>query len=256
MINKKKKFFDKIQRISVLKGVLIKNGNKERVYKYLLNIYKYLKNIKNIPKSLKRKPEKMIEEAIYKSSPFFSYKRIVKAGKLYEIPVPISKNRAAFISSSWIQKIAKKKTSEGSPFYYFVAKEIENILQKKGGALEQYNTYTADGYEKNIFKKLVRRKYPTVSRSKKANAFKTILSRINKAQKRRKFLSRNSHALNNIMRIKKKHNARNYRERRRNLLKKQKKILKKNVYNKSKHKFVKNTKKNYDKSYIKSKNRF
>jgi ribosomal protein S7 len=227
MVKKKKK----IVKINIFNGVLLKCGKKARIYKYLLLWCKILKNPRHvigIPKTLKNKPLKMIETAIYQCAPFFIYKRIVKAGKLYEIPVPISENRATFMASSWIRKVAQKKTSEGAAFFYFVAMEIINILKRKGGSLEELNKYTADGLEKNIFKKFIRKKFPTVSRSKNINAYRAILAKINKASRKKKFRKRGYQSTFFLMRLRKKHDARNYHQRM--LLKKKK--IEKRTFNK------------------------
>jgi len=123
--------------------------------------------------------------------------------------VPISPNRAAFMSTLWLRKVAQKRSAEGSHMHKFLAPELLNIQKKRGGVLEQLNIYTADGLEKNIFKKMIRKKRSAFSRSKGINAHRSLLSKINRRLRSRKYRGKTREMIFTLRRLKKRHLWRN-----------------------------------------------
>ena len=77
----------------------------------------------------------------------------------------------------------------------FLGPEMESILIKKGPVLQQLKAFTAEGIEKNIFKKYLRRKYPIISYSKERNRYRAILQSNYKQSRRNRFRRNNYRAL-------------------------------------------------------------
>lgn len=77
----------------------------------------------------------------------------------------------------------------------FLGPEMESILIKKGPVLQQLKAFTAEGIEKNIFKKYLRRKYPIISYSKERNLYRAILQTNYKQSRRNRFRKNNYRAL-------------------------------------------------------------
>jgi ribosomal protein S7 len=194
--------------VSKLIQVLLRKGNKARSYRFVRNLFIVLKRELCINQRLtSNNPLTLLDKALVIGAPVFTYKRVFVSGKLFEIPIPIHPNRGYFMACYWLREIIRKK-SHSDKTINLLPKEVMLLLNKKGDLIKQLNSYTADGVEKNIFKKYLRRKRVVISRSKAQTKNKAILTRINKTIRKKKFTGTATHSAALFRQISRRHKGR------------------------------------------------
>jgi ribosomal protein S7 len=167
-------------RLYKLIQVLLRQGNRARCYRLIKSLFIVLKKQLSIKQGTKTmKPLSLVDKALFIAAPVFTYRRTFVAGKLYEIPVSINPNRANFMASQWIRLTILRKTKVERTIS-LLPSEVIALLKKTGDVIARLNEYTADGLDKNIFKKYLRVKRKVISRSKNSTGYKAILTRLNK----------------------------------------------------------------------------
>lgn len=125
-----------------LKNLLILHGNRERSTSYMITLLKLLKreaNLKNTRGTLRmlkeKDPKEILDKCLYQLMPAFILRRTIVSGKLFELPVPISPNRAFYMSANWLLKAALKKNKCALTIPQLLTQEIIAVLHRSGSAL-------------------------------------------------------------------------------------------------------------------------
>jgi len=177
----KKYLPDKYKRIDKLKGLLVRSGNKERTNTFLLSLMQTLKTCANLSdnhNSLvsfvsenplntlgEKSPFKILDKCLYQLMPAFILRRTFRAGRIYNLPVPISDNRASFMASDWFRKSINTKTSS-SDISLLMARAVGEVLHKKGSARRSLKNYIKIALDQRPFSRYIRKKRKIVARSK------------------------------------------------------------------------------------------
>ena len=90
---------------------------------------------KIIEEKEKKDPIKVFELAIQNTSPSVEVKSKRVGGATYQVPFPVKKNRALFLSLNWIINAAKAK--KGQAMKEKLAKELIDAANNTGGAVQK-----------------------------------------------------------------------------------------------------------------------
>jgi hypothetical protein len=175
----KKNLSVQLTRLKKLKGVLIKSGNGERSNTFLMNLYAILKQGfrgKSVTTKYQltsfgeTKPLAIIDRCLYKLMPAFILRRVIKSGKSFELPVPISDNHAFFMACNWLSKASLKNNKSALTIPYLLTQEICATLYNEGAALDYLKAYIEIALDQRPFMRYVKKKRKIISRSKKSYA--------------------------------------------------------------------------------------
>jgi ribosomal protein S7 len=178
--------------VGKLRNCLIRNGNRERATSFILDLLprlqlrnkrntkkldkkKLLKKRKTSLKKLIRKPKvhrhtdpvTVLGIVLRRLAPSFFLRRIVRGGRAYDLPVPISQNRAHYLASRWLRTGAFKDTKSSLTVPELLARESRLVLQKKGAAWRSLRAQIRIAKDQRPFTHLMRqsRKFTSVRRS-------------------------------------------------------------------------------------------
>jgi len=188
-----------LERLKKLKGVMIKCGNKERSTTFLLNLYSRLKqdqrddnviNKYHLKSFGLKNPLPIINRCLYLLMPAFVLRRIIKSGKTYNLPVPISSNHANFKAAHWLLNAAVNNNKNDLTLPSLLTQEIYATLNKQGAAYDSLKAYIDIAIDQRPFMRFVRKKRKVKTRSKKSYAG-TRLRKIYRKQRTLKFKLRN-----------------------------------------------------------------
>jgi len=162
-----------------------KCGNKQRALsimhslltKLKLSIAGYPVN-NNFPLStLKEKdPYQIINRCLYILKPAFILRQHFKAGKRFDLPVPISEKRATFMAMYWLCKTVLKNNKNEYSFATLLAQEISATLYQEGSAKNFLKAYVDIAFDQLPFITYIKRRRYIASKSKG----KSILKRLRK----------------------------------------------------------------------------
>jgi len=175
----KQKLTTDLVRLKKLKGVLIKSGNKERSHNFLMNLYMILKqgfrgmsvvNKYQLQSFGETKPLAIIDKCLYRLMPAFVLRRVIKSGKPFELPVPISDNHAYFMACNWLLKASLKNNKTALTIPYLLTQEICATLHNEGSALDSLKAYIEIALDQRPFLRYIKKKRKVISRSKRSYA--------------------------------------------------------------------------------------
>jgi ribosomal protein S7 len=121
----------KITRRLIIKKILnliIKKGKKNKAFKILVNILLKIKII------TKKSPYLILLSGIKNLKPYVEITKVRKAGKIYEVPVPLTKKKQLFLVLHWMLSAAKLKNK--SNFSKALISEIFDNFFKKGVSIK------------------------------------------------------------------------------------------------------------------------
>ena len=131
---KKKRFIFK-----KLVNFLNKCGKKVKAYNLVLNILILLKL------STKKSPFFLIFLCIKKLKPYVKVVKVRKAGKVYEVPVPLNKKKQLFFILQWLLKSSNNRS--GYSFEKKFVLEIIDTCYEKGNALIYKKEFIKKAYQ-------------------------------------------------------------------------------------------------------------
>lgn len=141
--NKRKKLrLTLVQKRYIFKkfiNLLNKRGKKIKSYRILLKTFVRIRLI------TKKSPLFLILHCIKKLKPYVKVVKIRKAGKIYEVPVPLNKKKQLFLVLMWIIKSAKTKNNVN--FVKSLSSEIINIYYKRGISLKYKKEFIKKAYD-------------------------------------------------------------------------------------------------------------
>jgi hypothetical protein len=188
--------------LNKLIGVLQKCGNRQRALSSIFSLFTQLKLglagfpiVKNYPLHTldAKNPIHLIHKCLYKLKPAFFLRRIIKSGKRYDLPVPISDKRATFMAIDWLRKTVLKNNKNEHSFATLLAQEISASLHHKGSSYNFLKAYIDIALDQRPFSKLIKRRRFNVSKSKRtpiAKKFKKIQKNIRRNLRVRKYRSK------------------------------------------------------------------
>jgi len=180
-------------------NIIQKRGNKQRALSTLFSLFNILKlGIAGYPTSNnyplhtldEKNPIKLIHRGLYNLKPAFLIRRVIKSGRRYDLPIPISENRAQFMSIDWLRKAVFKNNKNDSSFAFLVAREISASLHREGSAKDFLKAYIDIALDQQPFNKFIKRRRNKVSKSKRTKAasrFKKIRKAIRRTLRARKY---------------------------------------------------------------------
>jgi len=162
-----------------------KCGNKQRALSIMHSLLSKLKlSIAGYPinnnfplSTLKEKdPYQIINRCLYILKPAFLLRQHFKAGKRFDLPVPISEKRAIFMAMYWLCKTVLKNNKNEHSFATLLAQEISATLHQEGSAKNFLKAYIDIAFDQLPFMTYIKRKRYIASKSKG----KSILKRLRK----------------------------------------------------------------------------
>jgi len=135
--NLRLKLIQKRYILNKLVNLFNKKGKKVKAYHILLNIFLRIRII------TKKSPFFFILTAIKKLKPYVKVVKIRKAGKIYEVPVPLNKKKQLFLIFKWIILSIKNKNN----FIKAFSSEILDIYFKKGNSLKFKKDFIKKAYD-------------------------------------------------------------------------------------------------------------
>ena len=211
-----------LKRMHKLKHVLLRAGHKERTHTYMTTLYTILKKgllgqavINKYPlvKKDEKTPLQIINKCLYNLMPAFIFQRVLKGGKLFELPIPVSDNRASFLASSWLHKTIVKQNKTSLTVPYRLANEISASLYGDGFAKEFLKAHIDIAIDQRPFNHYIRRKRRVISRSRN-NRIARRLVKIYRI--RRRHARRHNSQTKKLSKFVNKHQGRDYRSKQRN----------------------------------------
>nr|ADD25163.1 ribosomal protein S7 [Didymium iridis]ADD25164.1 ribosomal protein S7 [Didymium iridis] len=205
---KKQKLPAEFLSLKKLKGVLTRSGNKERSHSFLLNLYSLLKQacrdqvIGNKYHTIKFAPQKplaIINKCLFQLMPAFVFTKVIKSGKPFDLPVPISDNHAYFKACNWLIKASLQNNKSALTIPYLLTQEIYATLHNEGAAFGYLKSFIDIAIDQQPFMRFIKRKRKVISRSKKTYA----ASRLRKIYRKQKSASyrRRNHFYKNYRRV-------------------------------------------------------
>ena len=200
MLNKKKTINNlpiALKDTFLFRNILIKRGNRERAFRFMSEVHGIIKTsyrkhriktrIKFKTKIIKKKkrrikvveairpkPHLIINEAIYKLKPSFNLRRLIRAGKTYKIPVPISDHRATYLACKWLKQATIEDTKTSITIPHLIFRELRDLLRNKGKALKTLRTYISTAIDQRPFTKFLRKAGDTRPKKKKKKKGKSM----------------------------------------------------------------------------------
>jgi hypothetical protein len=169
----------KMNRLKKLRGVLVKSGNRERSHSFIMSLYTILKqgfrgkvvtNKYPVNSFGETTPLTIIDRCLYKLMPAFVFHKVIKAGKSFELPVPISDNHAYFKACNWLLKASLRNNKTALTIPYLLTQEICATLYNEGSALDYLTAYIEIALDQRPFMRYIKKKRKIISRSKKSYA--------------------------------------------------------------------------------------
>jgi hypothetical protein len=157
-------------------GVMQKCGNRQRALSSMFSLFKQLKLglagfpvANNYPLNTldAENPIHLIHKCLYNLKPAFLLRRVVKSGKRYDLPVPISDKRAIFMAIDWLRKTVLKNNKNELSFSSLLAQEISACLHHKGSAENFLKAYIDIALDQRPFNKFIKRRRFNISKSKR-----------------------------------------------------------------------------------------
>lgn len=119
-------------------NLLIKKGKKVKVFRFLFNVFLRIRLI------TRRSPILFFLYAVKQLKPFAKVVKVRKAGKVYDVPTPLSKKKQLFLTLNWLVNVIKNQQK----------KKIENLL-----SIEVLNVCYNKGDSFKLKKRLIRKVY-------------------------------------------------------------------------------------------------
>jgi hypothetical protein len=144
----------------VLLGCLLKRGNKERAIMQFIKLLLEIRRVSNFLNLTidKETPDKLLERIIAIIAPGFHLRKLSRGGRIYNIPVPVTKKHSFFVACHWILTSAKLHPQKKLPIYLKILSELKEFTLNKGGAYSSFQSYIAIALDQRPFSRLVRRK--------------------------------------------------------------------------------------------------
>jgi len=180
-------------------SVFQKCGNKQRSLSSLFSLFALLKRsiagypiLSQYPLNTldENDPIQIINKSLYNLKPAFLIRRTIKSGKRYDLPVPISSQRATFMAMDWMRKIALKNNKNNLSLSFLLAQEISANVYRDGSAQNFLKAYIDIALDQRPFSRFIKRKRFMIAKSKgtKAAARWGILhNNIRQAKRKRKY---------------------------------------------------------------------
>jgi small subunit ribosomal protein S7 len=137
--NPTNKFIQKRYIIKKLVNLLTKKGKKIKAYRILLKTFIRLRII------TQKSPIFLILFCIRSLKHYVKVVKVRKAGKIYEVPVPLNKKKQLFLILTWIIKSAKVKNNLN--FVKSFSLEILDIFYKRGLSIKYKKDFIKKAYE-------------------------------------------------------------------------------------------------------------
>ena len=184
--------------ISTFINILQKNGKKQRAINYVFNLFNKLKQNAKVPKSSKyqihklddNNPIQLIQKCVNNLKPAFILRRIMRAGKVYELPVPITEKRAMFMAFNWIRKTVLNQKKSYTSFTSLLTNEVTSLVFNEGSAKLYLKDYIDTAMDQKPFERYIKKRRIVKVRSretKPAKKFRRIFKRIMKRRRMRWF---------------------------------------------------------------------
>jgi hypothetical protein len=248
------------KQLKTLRGVMIRRGNRERSHAFILSLYKQLKiGAKGYATSSQfpfntldeKTPLEIILRCLYQLRPAFILRRVFVRGRFYELPVPISKNRACFMACNWLKKAALQTNKNDLTLPTLLVREIGSVFNNQGSSIDSLKAYIDIALDQLPFSHYLRKRRKVLSRSRGTS----IGQKLSKVQRRqRKYITSLKGNRNNLKKrlyklnlqkiIK---NRKNYVKKKNKLIGKKKKIIIKNFKYKQIKKIITRNKKKKNK---------
>ena len=208
MLSKKKtinKLPTALKDTLLLRNILLKRGNRERAFRFMSEVHGIIKtsyrknrlkpkvkvkiktkikfNKKNRTKkrikiktveTIRPKPYLVVNEALYKIKPGFILRRLIRAGKTYKIPVPISDHRATYLACKWLKQATVEDTKTSITIPHLIFRELRDLLRNKGKAIKSLRTYISTAIDQRPFTKFLRKVGDTRPKKKKKKKGKSM----------------------------------------------------------------------------------
>jgi len=152
-------------------GVLQRKGNRARAMSMFFKLYTLIKSTQKSSE----KPIELFNRCLDNIVPAFILQRVVRAGKLYMIPVPISRNRALFMGSYWLRQGALKGNNSALTFPQLLFKELQSALAERGAARDFLHATIETAFDQRPFSHFIRRKRKNISKSRNTRIAKLLL---------------------------------------------------------------------------------
>lgn len=184
--------------ITTFINILQKNGKKQRAINYVFHLFNKLKQNAKVPKSSKyqihkldnNNPIQLIQKCVNNLKPAFILRRIMRAGRLYELPVPITEKRAMFMAFNWIRKTVLNQKKSYTSFTSLLTNEVTSLVFNEGSAKLYLKDYIDIAMDQKPFERFVRKRRIVKVHSretKPAKMFRKIFKRIRKRARMRWF---------------------------------------------------------------------
>jgi len=177
---------EKYKKIDKLKSLLIHSGNKERTNSFFLRLLQVLKTCatvkdnrnklinftsKNPINTLGEKnPITILDKSLFNLMPAFILQKTFVAGRFYNLPVPVSGNRARFMAADWLRKAALKDNKNAFTVPFLLAREVGVVLHNNGSACASLQSYIDTALDQRPFSRYIRKKRKIVAISKQGYA--------------------------------------------------------------------------------------
>lgn len=123
--------------LNKLINLLNKKGKKTKAFRILFQTFLRIRLI------TKKSPLFLILTAIKKLKPYVKVIKVRKAGKIYEVPIPLNKKKQLFLVLTWIIKTIQNDNN----FIKSFSSEIINIFYKKGNSLKYKKEFIKKAYD-------------------------------------------------------------------------------------------------------------
>lgn len=184
--NEKKYLPESFKTLDKFHACLIKRGNKARATSILMTTLTSLKTKQLIEKTSTKDSKVILNLALSTLMPSFILRRIVVAGKIYELPVPISSNRARFMATNWFIQSILKNNKNALTIPMIVTQQAAHVLNHRGSAYESLKAYIDIALDQRPFSRFIRKKRKTFAKSKSGRFFKKLLKRHNQVYSTRR----------------------------------------------------------------------
>lgn len=99
---------------------------------------------------------------------------MIRAGKTYKIPVPISDHRATYLACKWLKQATLEDTKTSITIPHLIFRELRDLLRNKGKALKTLRTYISTAIDQRPFTKFLRKAGDTRPKKKKKKKGKSM----------------------------------------------------------------------------------
>jgi ribosomal protein S7 len=160
---KKHKLSDKYLRSWKLKLLLITAGKKERTTSILIQLLTLIKQSFIMNQRSRRTqnritPIDILDKCLYELMPAFYIRNTYASGKLYNLPVATTPNRASFTAANWLKNSCYKNDQRFLKIASLLHEEINAVLLKKGSSIDCLNSYINIAIDQRPFSRYINRK--------------------------------------------------------------------------------------------------